>query len=191
MVFWFVLPYALQGYRKFKESVAVDLSLGFPRIIIAYAVFVLYGLTVTSALAVYALSALFPIVVGLKLLGTKFLKARPDKTVYKSLLKFSGWLGVNRIVSSISGRLDVTMLAALAGASATGLYSIPSKLAAFIVVLNSSFSSVLAPRFASFGNKGEERKYILKASVGVIPIIGAVILWIAFAEPLPSRSFCY
>lgn len=189
LVFWFVLPYALQGYRRFKESVAVDLSLGITRIVIAYAVFVFAGLTVSKALAVYAVSALFPIVVGLKLIGGSFLTVSPDKSVYLRLLKFSGWLGVNRIISSISGRLDITMLAALAGASATGLYSIPAKLAAFIVVLSSSFSSVLAPRFASFDNKSEEKRYLIKATLGILPIIGAIILWIAVAEPFILTLF--
>ena len=92
-------------------------------------------------------------------LKTDFLRARPKKDEYKNLLKFSGWIAINRVISSVSGRLDIQMLAVMAGAFATGLYSIPSRLASFIVVLAGSFSSVLAPRLAGFGNKEVEKIY--------------------------------
>ena len=71
----------------------------------------------------------------------------------------------------------------MAGALATGFYSIPSRLATFLVVLSSSFSSVLAPRLASFGDKDLERVYILKSTLALIPITVGVIVWILMAEP--------
>jgi len=115
--------------------------------------------------------------------GIKFLKSDPNKNVYSKLLRFSGWLGVNRVISTISGRLDIQMLASLAGATVTGFYSIPSRLSLFIVVLSSSFSSVLAPRFASFGNREKEKAYILKSSLALIPIVAGIIFWIIIAKP--------
>ena len=75
------------------------------------------------------------------------------------------------------------MLAAMVGATATGLYSIPSRLASFIIVLSGSFSSVLATRLASFGNREEEKKYIIKSSLALLPITLGIIIWIIFAEP--------
>jgi len=84
------------------------------------------------------------------------------------------------------------MLASLAGATVTGFYSIPSRLSLFIVVLSSSFSSVLAPRFASFGNREKEKAfgnrekekaYILKSSLALIPIVAGIIFWIIIAKP--------
>jgi len=91
-----------------------------------------------------------------------FLHSKPGKDEYKNLLKYSGWLGVSKIVSSIAGKLDIQMLANLAGAVATGLYSIPSRLASFIGILSGSFSSVLAPRLAGFGDKEKEEKIYFK-----------------------------
>jgi O-antigen/teichoic acid export membrane protein len=75
------------------------------------------------------------------------------------------------------------MLAILAGATATGLYSIPSRLAGFVTVLTSSLSGVLAPRLAGFGNKEEEKKYIIKATLATLPIIAALVFWIIIAKP--------
>lgn len=189
LVFWFILPYALQGYRRFLDSVWVDLSLGIPRVIIGYLIFLFLGLTIVRSLWVYALAAFFPLVLGLALLGTSFLKTNPRRDIYEKLLKFSGWLGVNRIISSISGRLDIQMLAALAGASVTGIYSIPAKLAAFIVVLSSSFSAVLAPRLAAFENREKEKRYILKATLAMVPITLMVLLWILIARPFITLLF--
>jgi len=105
------------------------------------------------------------------------------------LVRFSSWIGVNRIISSISGRLDIQMLAAIVGATATGFYSIPSRLSSFIVVLSSSFSAVLAPRFASFADKKSEKRYLIKATVALVPIIAGIILWIAIAEPFIVTLF--
>ena len=117
-----------------------------------------------------------------------FLKSKPDKPIYKQLLAFSGWIGVNSIVSSISGRLDIAMLASLAGASATGLYSIPARLASFIVLLSGSFSAVLAPRLAGFLDKNKEKAYIIKSTYALIPVAAGIIIWIIFAKPFSSMS---
>jgi O-antigen/teichoic acid export membrane protein len=81
------------------------------------------------------------------------------------------------------------MLATLVGATATGLYSIPSRLASFIIVLTSSFSSVLATRMAAFGDKEKEKKYLLKASLATLPIVAGIILWIVIAHPFITTLF--
>jgi len=98
------------------------------------------------------------------------------------LIRFSGWLGVSSVISAVSGRLDITMLAALLGATATGIYSISSRLAFFIVLLASSYSSVLAPRFASFGDPANVKTYIKKACLALIPMVVGILLWVLIAR---------
>jgi O-antigen/teichoic acid export membrane protein len=75
------------------------------------------------------------------------------------------------------------MLAAMAGAVATGLYSIPSRLSSFIIVLSGSYSSVLATRMAGFGDRDKERLYLKKSTLAMIPIAVGIIIWIVFAKP--------
>ena len=99
------------------------------------------------------------------------------------VLKFSGWLGVNRFISGISGRLDIQMLAVLVGATSTGLYSIPARLASFVVVLVSSFSAVLAPRLAAFDDREKEKTYIAKAVLASLAVVVGVVFWIIIAKP--------
>lgn len=179
----FFFPFVLQAKKQFLKSVTVDLSISITRTTITLLLFLTGTLTIFSALASFAAGTFVAIFVGFGFIGLSFLKAKPKKEIYSRLFRFSSWLGVNRVVSAVSGRLDIQMLAVLAGAAVTGIYSISSRLALFIVVLNSSFSSVLAPRLASFGNKEVEKTYIKKATLALLPIVGGIVLWIIIAEP--------
>lgn len=180
---WGFLPYILQSKKLFLKSVLIDVSLSLPKAIIPYLLFVAGLLTVNSSLAAFAVSAALAGAVAFAFVGFIFLRGRPAKHIYVDLFKFSSWIGVNRIISSVSGRLDVQMLAAIVGATAAGLYSIPAKLSSFIIILASSFSAVLAPRFASFGDKKSERIYLLKTSLALIPIVAGIVFVIIFAKP--------
>lgn len=186
---WAYFTVALQAYRRFVASVSVDMFLGVVRVLSVGAFFFAGILTLTSALLSFAMGALAAILVGFYLLGTSFLTVDTPVEIYSKLLRFSGWVGVNRVVSAISGRLDVTMLAAMAGATVTGQYSIAQRLALFITVLVASLSSVMAPRLSSFGNKAEEKKYIIKATLTTLAIVAGVMLWIIIASPFITLLF--
>lgn len=176
-------PNILQAQKRFLASVITDNSFYLSRLGFAFLFLTLGTLTLTNALSSFVWGSFIAIAIGFIFIGLNFLSSKPSKERYTRLLRYSGWLGVNRIVSSISGRLDVQMLAALAGATATGLYSIPSRLASFVIVLTSSFSGVLAPRFAGFGNKDREKAYLLKATLALIPISLGIVGWILIARP--------
>lgn len=180
---WLTFPYAMMAYKKFWQSVALDWSLGIPRIIFFLGLATIMPSNLKLALLAYFLSTILPIIYGFSVTGLKFLKAKVTKIEYLDLIKFSGWLGVNRVVSSISGRLDVTMLANLTNAVIVGEYSIASRLSSFVIVLSSSLGSVLSTRFARFNDKEKEKNYLIKSTLFMIPIILGVILWIIIAKP--------
>ncbi len=182
-------PYVLQAKKKFLQSVVVDNVYYLFRLIGLLGFIYLGGISLYSSFSVAILGFAVSLVASLLFLKIKFFKSKPTKEIYKSLLKFSGWIGVNRIISAISGRLDITMLASISGASVTALYSIPARLSSFIIILTSSFSSVLAPRLASMGSKEGERKYLIKASFALLPIILLTITWVIFAEPFMKLIF--
>lgn len=182
LVFSSFVTSVLQAYKKFFRSMISEVSYSFGRVIFVL-IFAFNGLTLTDSLSAFALAGLVSLVVTAFVLGYGFLKSHPPKSIYSDLFKFSGWLGVNRILSSISGRADVQMLAALSGAVAVGYYSIAGRLAFFIAVLSSSLSAVIAPRLASFGNKEKERAYILKSLLSIVGVSLGIILWVIFAKP--------
>jgi len=176
-------PSILQAKKKFLQSTIIDNAFYIARLLFAFAFFFIGGLTMSRAFWAFGVGFIVEVVLVYIFLKPDFLRSKPQKVEYKNLLKFSGWIGVNRIISSISGRLDIQMLAAMSGAIATGLYSIPSRLASFIIVLAGSFSSVLAPRFAGFGNRDKEKSYIVKSTLALIPITVGIVVWIVFAKP--------
>jgi len=184
-----LLPLILQAQKKFTLSVISDSSLYLSRLVFTFGFMLLVKVTIENSLLAFVLGGVVGTLIGIILIKPDFLKSRPEKEVYKKIIKFSGWLGVNRIISSISGRLDIQMLAIFAGATATGLYSIPSRLAGFVIVLASSFSGVLAPRLAGFNSKEKEKNYIIKATLALIPITAVLILWIIFAKPFITILF--
>lgn len=180
---WLTFPYAMMAYKKFWQSVVLDWSLGIPRILIFLSLAVILPINLNLALMSYGLSTILPVIFGFSVIGIKFLKAKTVKKDYIDLIKFSGWLGVNRVISSISGRLDVSMLANLTSASIVGHYSIASRLSSFVIVLSSSLGSVLSTRFSRFDDKEKEKKYLIKSTLFTLPIILGVIIWIIIAKP--------
>jgi len=183
LMFWHFFPFVMQAYRRFIASAAVDISVGVTRVLSLILLIAIGEITMVKVLGSFILGTIAAAITGFSLIGIGFLKAKPKRLVYSKLLKFSGWVGVNRIISALSGRLDIQMLAVLVGAVATGHYSIASRLALFLVMLTSSFSAVLAPRLSSFEDKKKERSYILKATLALVPMILGAILWIIVAEP--------
>jgi O-antigen/teichoic acid export membrane protein len=49
--------------------------------------------------------------------------------------------------------------------------------------LAASFSGVLAPRMAGFGDRFREKSYIIKSTLALLPITAGIIVWIIFAKP--------
>lgn len=182
-------PYILQAKKKFLESTVITNAFYLMRLLFAFVFFLIGSLTISTAFWAFGAGFLVEAILILIFVKTGFMKSKPQKNEYVNLLKFSGWIGVNRIISSVSGKLDIQMLAAMAGALATGLYSIPARLAAFIVVLSASFSSVLAPRMAGFGNKEDEKSYLIKSTIALLPIAAGIILWIIIAKPFMLLLF--
>ena len=182
-------PSILQAKKKFLHSTVIDNAFYLARLLFAFVFYVVGGLTMSKAFWAFGAGFVVSVILIIVFVRGDFLKSKPGKDKYTGLLKYSGWIGLNRIVSSITGRLDIQMLASISGALATGLYSIPSRLAGFLTVLVSSFSSVLAPRFASFGSKDTEKRYMLKSLLAVLPLAAGVIIWIIIAKPFILTLF--
>ncbi len=182
-------PNILQAKRQFLESVVLDNSFYIGRLLLAL-VFLFFGvLNMQNTYLTFGFGFLISLLLTYKYIGKDFLYTQPSGENYKSLMNFSWWIAVNRVISSISGRLDIQMLAAMAGATATGLYSIPSRLASFVIVLAGSYSSVLAPRMSSFDNKQKEWSYVLKSTLALIPISLGIVLWAVFAKEFTLLLF--
>lgn len=181
-------PVIFQAQRKFLKSLFTELSYTLSRVLFAV-VFFIIGLTLYKSLAAFALAGVVTFLFTAFVFGYSFLKLKVGKEVYSKLLRFSGWLGVVRVLSSIYSRTDVLLLASMAGATVTGYYSIASRLAFFIIVLTSSLSAVFSPRFAAFDDKEREKTYLKKSVLTLIPITLGIIFWVVIARPFITLLF--
>lgn len=188
-IIWLFSSYVLRARRKFIYSASVDVITGCLRFVSILLLVFTSTLIVRSSTLLYALTTLIAGSFGFYFLGGIYLNIKPERTQYISLLKFSSWLGVNKISSVLASRIDIQMLALLAGATSTGLYSIPSRLIFFVTVLVSSLSAVVSPRFASFNNKELEKKYLLKILVFSLLIVGGLVFWYLLADPFITVLF--
>ena len=189
LMFWGYFPSALQAYKRFVASISVDISLGIIRVLAVGSFFFAGALTLSTSFISFTLGTIMAVVSGLIFLGVSFLIIDTPREVYSKLLRFSGWVGVNRIVSAISGRIDLQMLAVFMGAEVVGQYSIAQRLALFITVLISSFSVVLATRLAAFDDREKEKGYVIKSTLATLLIVTGVIVWIIIARPFISLLF--
>ena len=189
LMFWGYFPSALQAYKRFVASISVDISLGIIRVLAVGSFFFAGALTLSTSFISFTLGTIMAVVSGLIFLGVSFLIIDTPGEVYSKLLRFSGWVGVNRIVSAISGRIDLQMLAVFMGAEVVGQYSIAQRLALFVTVLISSFSVVLATRLAAFDDREKEKGYVIKSTLATLLIVMGVIVWIIIARPFISLLF--
>ena len=189
LMFWGYFPSALQAYKRFVASISVDISLGIIRVLAVGSFFFAGALTLSTSFISFTLGTIMAVVSGIIFLGVSFLIIDTPGEVYSKLLRFSGWVGVNRIVSAISGRIDLQMLAVFMGAEVVGQYSIAQRLALFVTVLISSFSVVLATRLAAFDDREKEKGYVIKSTLATLLIVMGVIVWIIIARPFISLLF--
>lgn len=179
------VPFVLYAKKEFLKSALVDVSYGFGRVAFVFPLLI-GGLTLTEAYTSFAAAGIVSFLVILVVFGFSFLKANPNKSTYKDLLKFSGWLGVNKLISALASKIDVQLLALMASASAIGYYAIANRLAFFISFLAASYSAVIAPRFSSYNDPKTEINYIKKTTLALIPVGLGVIFWIIIARPFVS-----
>jgi len=186
---WTFVPFYLQAKKEFFKSSLIEIVIGFVKLIFPV-IFLLLGiLTIRTTLLSFGISLIVAGIFGFVLTGIDFLKSKPKRKTHLELVKYSGWIGLNRIISSISGKLDIQMLAAISGAAVTGLYSIPSRLSSFLIIISSSFSSVLAPRFSSFSDKDKEKQYLLKSLFVSLVISIGIVFWMVISKPFVTILF--
>lgn len=182
-IVWNYSSLALRAQRRFFLSATVDFLTGFLRLIFIVLAVSLITVDVVGASTIYVFPAIITAVVGMTILGWSKQWLKITKKHYVEFMKFSSWIGVNKVASVISGKIDIQMLAALSGATATGLYSVPSRLIFFVTILVSSFSSVISPRLAAFDSKEIEKSYIKKTLAFSLLIIFGLLFWAIIANP--------
>ncbi|MFZ5932854.1 MAG: oligosaccharide flippase family protein [Patescibacteria group bacterium] len=107
------------------------------------------------------------------------------RKAFSQVSKFSSWLGLNRIVGATTSRVDALLLLQLATPSEAGIVGVARQLANAVLILLSSFATVIAPRFSSYTGK-HLKKYYGKTILFSIMLSVGVLLGTLLVEPVTN-----
>lgn len=167
-----------QSEKKFKRASVFIVSSNLLRIVLVLGLYFANAISVVTILIAYALSPLLVFLV-LYFQNKNKLKLSLDFKRLKSALRFSGWMGVNRIVGVMQGRVDTLLVVGLLGTYEAGIFAAAKQLALGVPLLIGSFATVLAPRFGSMQDT-KLKKYFSKTiylSLGLVAglVFGIII----------------
>jgi len=185
-----VVVFILQGYGRFWESVAVSNLFTAARLVVA-AVFLVFGFqySVAWAVAVSFLGPLPAIIAALLRLKLPFSSGLPHRSIFSAVARFGGWLGLYKISSTISTRLDIQMLLLYLGASSTGIYSVAARLANFYPVIIASLFAVLASRLSRSEKFSSAAVFLGKSLAGIIVLSVCMLIAAVLAYPFVTILF--
>lgn len=135
-------------------------------------------LNLFNSLLVFTLGPLLVFVLGLVLSPIV-----PDFSFGKLVPRFSQFsanMAVNKIVSTISSRIDVLLVIAFLGAYQAGVYSAANRLAMGVPLVMGSLATVFASRFAAISDVKELKRYFQKSflmcfGISILLVLGIFI----------------
>lgn len=110
---------------------------------------------------------------------------RPDRTLFRPLLGFGGWLTVSNVVGPLMTYLDRFLIGSLASMAAVAHYATPYEFVTKLLFVPAALTGVLFPRFSrELAHRNQESHRLMSRSVAAIfAVLFPVILSIvAFAQ---------
>lgn len=180
---------ALSAHQQFRESALINIGSSVVRLLLLVFVAITTKLTLTSILLIYLIAAVVGWLLALPYLGGGYLRLHWEKKDLSQLMRFSGFIGLQKVFIAVSSRLDMVMIIPLAGAYAAGVYGAAARIAQIFPFFMSSFSQVMAPRFAEY-TKGKDaltffRNAALVAILFLVGLAGGFIM----TDPLVRLFF--
>lgn len=165
-----------QSEKKFKRASVFIVSSNLVRIVLVLGLYFTSAISVVTILVAYAVSPLLVFLV-LYFQNNNKLKLSLDFKRLKGALKFSGWMGVNRIIGVVQGRADTLLVVSLLGTYEAGVFAAAKQLALGVPLVIGSFATVLAPRFGTM-QKTKLKKYFFKTVYLSFGLAGGLVLGI-------------
>ena len=115
-------------------------------------------------------------------------KTRPefDRSEWKALLKFGGWVSVTTLIGPLIIIADRFLIGAAIGATAVAVYSVAFDVARRLSIIPNALGQAIFPRIAKASD--EKRRDLMLQSLGsldiimTVPVIGAIFLIGPFLE---------
>ena len=110
---------------------------------------------------------------------------RPDRTLFRPLLGFGGWLTVTNVVGPLMMYLDRFLIGSLASLAAVAYYATPYEFVTKLLFVPAALTGVLFPRFSrELARRSRESHRLMSRSVAAIfaVLFPVILLIVAFAQ---------
>jgi O-antigen/teichoic acid export membrane protein len=166
---------ALRANQKFTHSAVSTTAFAFLRFILMLTLIITNYFNLLNSIIVMSLSPIIFLSTGLLSLKVPIKFIHWNQQILKQLLNFSSWLGINQVISTTSGRIDILLLNRLAGATDAGIYGTASLMARVFAIVTNSILAVFAPRIIQLKQSHHQKKFLLKITLLVF------VIWIGMA----------
>ncbi len=171
---------SLQSMQKFWTWSGVQIFTNLLRLIIVLVLFYFGIRNPNATLVAYIAMPLVGFFIGLYFIPINFIRVKSTPSDVKEFIKYSKWVGVFLIISSLGSRLDSLISARLLTFTELGIYAAATQLVFVFPQLISAIGTVISPKFSSMGSFDSMLKYYKKLQIFVI----ALSLIGLFAIPL-------
>lgn len=170
----------LQGQQRFLFGVITESSVYLMKTLITIFLLLSGNLNLVSVLIIFSLTSFTGLILGFFFIGPRFLTAKTDFSLLKTLFGFGVWVALGRIANAVSGKIDTLMLVRFVETAEVGFYAAAQRMTFIFPVMVTGVAAVLQPKFASLKTLAEAKtftkKSILLFSLLVLPIIILFIL---------------
>lgn len=151
----------LQTQRSFFTDAMIEISAATIRLLGFLFIPITIGDALSLSLWVTSGSLIVSSLVGIPTLISVISK-REERHERAHFSRYQQWMTLAFVGTAIGGKLDVLFLTRFATLDVVGWYQAAFRLLLPVQQLASSLSRVFAPRFATFGTRGDARKYLQK-----------------------------
>ena len=169
----------LQGQQRFLFGVMTESSVYLLKTLATIILLLSGKLNLVSVLIIFSLTSFAGLILGLLFVRPRFLMAKTDLSLFKTLFGFGIWVALARISNAVSGKIDTLMLVRFVETAEVGFYAAAQKMTFIFPVMVTGVTAVLQPKFASFRTPSEAKSFTLKSTLLVsLLFIPVVVLFI-------------
>ncbi len=168
------------AYQKFKEFAFVSVFFGVCRLVLLLGLWYWQQVTVLNILLIQLISSVLNVLFAQKYQKFPLNFSHVNLKNIKSIFRYSGFMGITKLLSALANRLDLLMLLPLAGATITGVYGAASRISQIYPFLLTGFGQVLAPKMAAYEGR-DALPFLRKSLLVVMLFLGTMLIFYLFA----------
>lgn len=169
-----------QGRETFRRLMVYNVGIASFRLLPVLVLYAARALTVETATLSLVAAPFLAAIVGLWMnrdLGIRI--GRYDRALFAETMRFGRWMVLWAVVAVVQLRIDVYVLAPLAGAEQVSYFDVAQKFTQIIMMAFGAYATVLVPRLAKTVDVRQQRKEMRQAfvvSAGFAAVLSAAVV---------------